>query len=33
MCSFCETMLTFEEQQDAECPKCHEVAGLIDLEE
>ena len=33
MCSFCETTLTFEEQQDVQCPHCHEVAGLIDLEE
>jgi len=33
LCSYCEAVLTFDEQQDCECPHCQEVAGLIDLEE
>lgn len=33
LCSFCENVLTLEEQQETECVYCGEVAGLIDIEE
>jgi Zn finger protein HypA/HybF involved in hydrogenase expression len=31
MCSYCENVVTPEEQQEYECPYCGEVAGLLDL--